>query len=262
MTKSFQNPSSISIKAKELWRKRLYKSQTCTSGFLDACSFWDAGYNSSDHEPLNSQRETDLANYFIWIDEFARHLDINTEEALCGLYKTGLSLPSLGRLIYKYLQTESIRPFLVVQHNNEILRSSSEFPDNLIKAEGRRQRNHGSRLMNSMTLGLVQYMKLDCGHPHYAHLAQLLNHGSSFPIHLTGGVFGAYRFHLIEIEYSESMLRSRARRANPEAAFDSILNELSIESQRDLLASLESKTSWRIALQAARRLFPEMVRLL
>ena len=84
----------------------------------------------------------------------------------------------------------------------------------------------------------------------------------SFPIHLVGGTFGAHRFHLIELDYSEAMLQSRVRRANPNSTFHAMFDEFPVESRGDLLRFMESRKGWNITLEKLKRLWPELARLL
>ena len=177
MSLSQKTPTSISHKARNMWRERFIESRRRSFNFPDLYSLWDKGYNSSDYEPLNTWRRNDSENYFVWMDQFCGYLDISTEESLYALYKEGPYFSFLGRIIYEYLRAETMRPYMIIQSDVERLRSCPEFPDNLELAKGRCQKKFGTGVMNWMTLGLVNYVQGECGHPHYVHLAQLLNHG-------------------------------------------------------------------------------------
>lgn len=223
------------------WKERLCNSSKNASCTLKECVQWDSGYNSADNEPLNSRREKDQENYFVWMNEFCEHLDPEVEETLLLLHRKGGCMPCIGRLIYQYLRSEFLKTFMVCQEHFETLRQSPDFPDNLRKPKGRIERKLRDALMDSITNGLVQAVVSQCAHPYYERLALLLNHGRSFPTHLLGGVIGANRFHLIDVEYNEAMLRTRANRADPLGSFTSLTHGLSLESSQNLARYMRNR---------------------
>ena len=223
------------------WKERLCNSSKNASCTVKGCVQWDSGYNSADNEPLNSQREKDQENYFVWMNEFCEHLDPEVEDSLLLLHRKGGCMPCIGRLIYQYLRSEYMKAFMVPQKYFETLRQSPDFPDNLRKPKGRMERKLRDGFMDWVTLGLVQEVASQCTHSYYERLALLLNHGRNFPSHLLSGVLGANRFHLIDVDYNEAMLRRRANRADPHATFTSIIDRSSRESLEDLLPYMRNR---------------------
>ncbi len=223
------------------WKERLSNSSKNSSCARKECVQWDSGYNSANDELLNSRREKDRANYFVWMSEFCEHLDPEVEKTLLLLQGKGGCIPCIGRLIYQYLRIEYSKSFMVQQEQFETLRESPDFPDNLRKPEGRREQRLKDAFMDWMTLDLAQAVASQCKHPYYEHLALLLNHGWSFCTHLLGGVFGATRFHLIDVYYTEAMLRARVDRADSFDTYNSVMEEISPEGLEELLSYMRSK---------------------
>ncbi len=217
------------------WKDRLCNSIENASCDYKGCVQWDSGYNAAADEPLDGRRKNDQANYFSWMKDFCEHLGPEVEKTLNLLQRKGGCMPCIGRLIYMYLRSECLKEFMVPQKEFEILRQSPDFPDNLRKPKGRLERKLSDGFMDWQTGALVGEVANQCKRPHYEHLARLLNHGCSFPSHLLNGVFGANRFHLIDFDYSEAMLRSRAKRADPLATFTSIIDLLPAEALQDLV---------------------------
>jgi hypothetical protein len=134
-----------------------------------------------------------------------------------------------------------MKAFMVPQEHFETLRQSPDFPDNLRKPKGRMERGLSDAFMDWVTNWLVQEVASQCTHPYYERLALLLNHGRSFPSHLLDGVIGANRFHLIDVDYNEAMLRARANRADPLATFTSMTDRLSFEALQDLVPYMRNR---------------------
>lgn len=240
MKTSYHSLVLIPPERRDKWKDRLCNSIENASCDYKGCVVWDSGYNAAADEPLNTRREKDQENYFAWMEDFCKHLDPEVEKTLDLLKGKGGCMPCIGRLIFLYLRSECLKEFMVPQEEIEILRQSPDFPDNLRKPIGRRERGLRDGFMDWQTHSVITEVAAQCKRPHYAHLALLLNHGGSFPSHLLDGVFGADRFHLIEVEYSESMLRSRANRADPLATFTSIVDLISPEALHDLIPYLRN----------------------
>jgi len=234
-------PALIPPARRSEWKERLSNSSNNASCARKECVQWDSGYNSPDDDLLNERRKKDQANYFVWLNEFCEHLDPEVEKTLLVLQRKGGCVPCIGRLIYQYLRAEYLKPFMVPQEHFETLRQSPDFPDNLRKPAGRREREWGNRFIDWTTLELVQIVASQCAHPYFEHLALLLNHGRSFPTHLLEGGFGANRFHLIDVDYNEAMLRARANRADPLRTFVLLTNEFSLESLEGLPRFMHSR---------------------
>lgn len=231
----------IPSKRQREWRERLCNSNLNRTCAGQDCIQWDSGYNSAVEEPLNGRREKDQENYFLWMEQFCNHLGPEVEESLIVLQRKGGCMPCIGRMIYQYLCVEFFSQYLFHNKDIESLRESPEFPDNLPKVQGRAERVQRDALMRWITGQVVQVVVSQCNHPNYDHLAVLLNHGCSFPVHLLGGSFGAYRFQLLEVEYNGPMLRARADGADPFGTFDSMTKNLSPEELEALLKWMRSK---------------------
>jgi|GEM_PF-2727669 len=235
-------PALIPAARRNEWKERLLNVCKNTSCADHLCMQWDSGYNTADDELLNSRRECDQTNYFVWMNGFCEYLDPEAEQSLLLLQRKGGCVPCIGRLIYQYLRMEYMKSFMVQQEDFEFLRDSPDFPNNLRKPRGRKERGLRDAVMDWLTLELVQTIESQCGHRYYEHLALLLNCGSCFPSHLLGGVFGDTRFHCIEIDnYTEAMLRARADRADPLGTFVSLTNDLSPERLQRLLSYMRSR---------------------
>jgi len=234
-------PALIPPARQNEWKDRLADADKNASCVRKECVQWDSEYNSADDDLLNGRREKDQQNYFVWLNKFCEHLDPEVEKTLLLLQRKGACVPCIGRLIYQYLRAECLKPFMVPQEQFETLRQSPDFPDNLRNPVGRKERKWGNGFIDWFTLQVVQTVTGQCRRPYYEHLALLLNHGGSFPVHLMDGVFGANRFHLIDVNYNEAMLRARANRADPLGTFASLTDGFSSEGLQTLVRYMRSR---------------------
>lgn len=213
----------------------MFQEKLCDSSksscYLRLCVIWDNGFNTSDDEILNSRREKDQDNYFVWIKMFCENIDCEIADTLSFMMRKGMCLSCLGREMYSYLRFEYMRPYLRPQIDYDELYMSPDFPYNLTEAEGREDQETNNESINWMTHLLFQVVKQQCLRSYYERIAILLNHGCSFRCDLYGGVFAACRFHDIKDEYgvtySEKLLRTRVKRANPSKALQGALNRFS-----------------------------------
>jgi hypothetical protein len=154
--------------------------------FGSELSSGDKYYNSSDDPVLGERRRIDQANYRVWIHAYCDLLGVEEHDALLTLQQHHCCMPCLGRILYQTLRSEFVAQY-ARQENIEDLRESPDFPDNLRKPQTRWERMRNGALLNLAAKRLAEGLTDLSGHPHNDELAILLNHGTTVPIHLTGG---------------------------------------------------------------------------
>jgi hypothetical protein len=235
--------ASISKEDQYIWRQKLIDTSQYASCADQSCHEWDKSYNSSDDPVLDERRRIDHANYSVWIPAYCDLLGVEEHDALLSFEQHHCCMPCLGRILYQTLRSEFVAQY-TRQKSFEDLRKSPDFPDNLRKPQAKWETVRKGALLNLAAKRLAEGLTDLCGHPHYDKLATLLNHGTSVPIHLTGGAFGILRFHLIEHRFSADMLRMRARRGNAALAYGLVFADASASTILNQIRYLRSRYPW------------------
>ena len=222
------------------WRARLSsapENQHCLAG---ECGDWDGTYSSSDDPKVDLRRRCDQRNYYVWLDAFCLYLGREEADALSTLEGAGACVPCIGRILYTFLRSEFI---LMPQEGTEERVHSPNFPTTFRKPLSRLGIAIKGALLNYVAWKTICAIISHCGHPYYAQLALLLNHGASVPCQVKGGSIPFYSFSLIETEFKQDLLRKRATRggANPIRALLLVTKDMSLEQLRSLTVWLRSK---------------------
>jgi hypothetical protein len=208
------------------WEKRLFNSSDCYGGcrkkqdesvWSCECQEWDQEYNTSDDPEVNQLRQAHLANYAIWIHEFAHRLDPEIECALKTFDHDGACMACLGRMSFDYLCAEYLMSSMEKIPLLRYLTRNGALPEDLSPSSNRSSRNLQNAFQNFECLRLVTAIQSHCGgNIHYEKLAQLLNHGKSCPSPLDGSTLEPIRFPLIETEFTQDLLSYRASNGDPQ----------------------------------------------